>query len=57
LDFDEAHGDDEDDDRGNNESDDTFIDIECGHYYLQEAILTMMKTITADRDDNDDKDE
>jgi hypothetical protein len=55
--FDEAYANDEDDDRGNNDDDGAFIDIEQRHYDLEEANLMMITVTAADRDESDDSDE
>jgi hypothetical protein len=54
--FDEAYGDDEDGDRGNNDDGDAFIDLEYGHDCLERADL-MMTTTEADWDESHDCDE
>jgi hypothetical protein len=52
--FDEAYGDDEDDDSGTMDDDNAFIDVEYGHNDLEEADLMLMTTTAADSDDDDE---
>jgi hypothetical protein len=56
-DFDEAYGDNEDDNRGNNDDGDAFTDLEYGHDGLKKADLMTMTTTAADRDESRDDNE
>jgi hypothetical protein len=55
-DFNEVYGNGEDDDSGNNDDGNAFIDVEYGHDGFGDADL-MITTTTSDRDDSNDDDE